>query len=194
MFEERAVQICTELIARRVVPREAMPDLLDEPLLQEEVKQRLADVGLEFVDKTGVPYVGVVIRDAYLAEELPNELGLDSRAMALILRCWMLLVAPHIYTGYNPPANLRDHTITETTLMNELRGHWTKTNLRRYISSLRRNKFLEGVYNEDETYCAGPMLWLAIDHDDLLQRLRKEGVHIAVERYRREEGNLSDHD
>jgi hypothetical protein len=104
MFEERAVQICTELIARRVVPREAMPDLLDEPLLQEEVKQRLADVGLEFVDKTGVAYVGVVIRDAYLAEELPNELGLDSRAMALILRCWLLLVAPHIYTGYQQPA------------------------------------------------------------------------------------------
>jgi hypothetical protein len=69
MLEERAIQICAELLARRVVARNHFPDLMDEPLLVEEITRRLADVGMQYVDRTGIPFVGVVIRDAYVADK-----------------------------------------------------------------------------------------------------------------------------
>lgn len=190
MFEERAIQICAELIARRVVHRDEFPELIDEPLIQEDVKRRLSDVGMAFIDKTGVPYVGVVIRDDYLANNLPNDLGMDIRSMAMLLRCWLLLVAPHVYTSYMPPQNLSDYTITETTLRHELPGYWHASTFSKALRSLLRNKFLERA-GEKETYSAGAMLWLAIDHDELIQQLKKEGVKIAVERYKKEQAETN---
>lgn len=186
MLEERAIQICAELLARRVVPRDHFPDLLDEPLLVEEITRRLADVGIQYVDRTGIPFVGVVIRDPYVAEQVPREMGINQRSLALLMRMWLLLVAPYVYTRFEPPTDISQVTVTETALLNELHGHWTKTSLRMNLSILKNNKFIEKVYGVDETYCAGPMLWLAVDHDALCQQLRKEGVHVAVERYRRE--------
>ena len=55
---------------------------------------------------SGIPFLAVVVRNETGTEEVANELGLDQRALALILRTWLLLVAPHLYTGAPPPANL----------------------------------------------------------------------------------------
>ena len=194
MLEERAIQICAELLARRVVARNHFPDLMDEPLLVEEITRRLADVGMQYVDRTGIPFVGVVIRDAYVAEQVPREMGINQRSLALLMRMWLLLVAPYIYTRFEPPPDIGKVTVTETTLQNELRGNWNKTLLRMNLGVLRKNKFIETVRGQDETYCAGPMLWLAVDHDALCQQLRKEGVQVAVERYRRELDEALDHE
>jgi len=187
MQNDRATRICTLLLTQRVVSRYHFPELEDDPALLEDVRNRLAQVGVTLIMQTGIPFLGVVIRDEYVTEVVSNELGLDQRALALILRVWLLLVAPHIYTGSTFPTDLRTTTVTEEALFMELRGTWDKTVLRRYLSLLQRAKFLERIYGQPHTFVAGPMLWLAIDHDNLIQSLKKAAVPFAIARFRQED-------
>lgn len=186
MQNERATLLCTLLLTQRVVSRHQFPELEDDPALLEDVRTRLAQVGVTLVQQTGIPFLGVVVRDEYVSESVSNELGLDQRALALILRVWMRLVAPHIYADPAAPTDLRASTVTEEALEMELGDTWGKTTLRRYLSLLQRAKFLDRVYGVSHTYTAGPMLWLAIDHETLIQHLKRSAVPFTIDRFRRE--------
>ena len=186
MSFDRAEYICTLLLTQRVVEREQFPELEDDAELLQEVRQRLTQVGLTLIERTGIPFLAVVVRNETVTEEVANELGLDQRALALILRIWLLLVAPHLYTGAPPPANLRTSTVTEDALALELQQNWQKTTLRSYLSRLVRAKFLEHVRGRPHTFAAGPMLWLAIDHDRLIERLKRAAVPFTAARFHEE--------
>ena len=199
MSFDRAEHICTLLLAQRVVERDQFPELEDDADLLQEVRQRLTQVGLTLIERTGIPFLAVVVRNETVTEEVANELGLDQRALALILRTWLLLVGPHLYTGAPPPANLRASTVTEDALALELQQHWQITTLRSYLSRLVRAKFLEHVRGRPHTFAAGPMLWLAIDHDRLIERLKRAAVPFTAARFREElmhhdEGSPSEED
>src|SRR6266699_5761075 len=182
MSLDHATEICALLLTQRVIARHQVPELEEDPELREEVRRRLDQVGLTLTERTGIPYLAVVVRQESMTDDITNELGLDRRALSLILRVWLLLVAPHLYTGGQPPSNLRTSTVTEETLSLELQEHWQETTLKRYLSLLVRAKFLEHVHGQARTYTAGPMLWLAIHHEVLIERLKRAAVPFTAAR------------
>lgn len=185
-MSERAVGICAELIRRRVVPREELLELEEDLVLREEVSRRLIDVGLTLLNRPGVSSFGVVVAEPYRSGETLSDHGLDSRALGLLLYLWLRLVAPRVYGEERTLTNDAPLTISADALLEELPGNWKKTTLAQYLGRLRRLKFIEGVRGE-EAWSAGPMLWLAIDHDQLSEFLRREkGLPQAVERYLRQ--------
>lgn len=187
MQNDATTNLCALLLTHRVVSRARFPELEDDPSLLEEVRARLADVGMRLIERTGIPFLGIVVRDEYVTEEVTNELGLDQRALALIFRAWLILVAPSVYTSYAPPANLQSVTVTETALFLTLQDTWEKTTLRRYLSVLQRAKFLEKIPKQPQpTYAAGPLLWIAIDHDALIQNLKRAAIPFTIARLHQE--------
>jgi hypothetical protein len=187
MFDEQIARICAELLAFRVISRDQFADLEEDLLLLDEVKKRLHGVGFEYVSYPGIQYIGVVISEAFVTDELLNELELNMREQALLLHLWLSLVAEYIYTHNRPPDNLQQKTITKEALLSDLGGSWNSTTFERTLSRLVKLKFAERVRGE-ERICAGPMLWLAIKHDDLVDYLKREkGVYKAIERFQREE-------
>jgi hypothetical protein len=185
MINERATEICLDLLTHRVLPRSRYPDLNDDDVLRTEVSRRLQDVGLTFVDRPGIPFIGTVVHPAYRSEDLMLD-GLDRRAVGLILFIWMRLVLPHVYLQFQPPADLRSVMVTTDSLRAGLPGGWSKTLLERYLAILRRLQFVETIRGQD-AICAGPMLWLAIDHEALCHQLRTEkGIQYAITRYHAE--------
>ena len=187
MQNDAATNLCTLLLTHRVVSRAKFPELEDDPTVLEEVRARLARVGMTLIERTGIPFLGVVVRDEYVTEEVSNELGLDQRALALIFRVWLILVAPCVYIRYAPPADLHSVTVTETALFLALQDTWEKTTLRRYLSVLQRAKFLEKIPKQPQpTYAAGPLLWLAIDHDALIQNLKRSAIPFTIARLHQE--------
>jgi hypothetical protein len=189
-MSERVAGICAELIRRRVVSRDDLPDLEHDLTLRDEVSRRLAEVGLVLLERPGVPFWGVAVVDAYRSvEKLSAEL--DSRALGLLLYLWLQLVAPYFYSEQPPPSRLSEIVVSEDALLRELPGHWAKTSLQRALSQLRRLRFVETVRGA-EAVCAGPMLWLAINHEGLLQALRAEkGLPKALERYLKQNSETS---
>ncbi len=93
MSFDRAEYICTLLLTQRVVEREQFPELEDDAELLQEVRQRLTQVGMTLIERTGIPFLAVVVRNETVTEEVANELGLDQRALALILRTWLRLTS-----------------------------------------------------------------------------------------------------
>ncbi len=182
-MSERAAGICAELIRRRVVSRTEMPELEEDLVLRDEVSKRLSDVGLNLLDRPGIPYLGVSMAEPYRSGEMLVDHGLDNRALGLLLYLWLRLVAPSVYGEQRTTDQDKPLTLSFESLLAELPGVWKKTNLAQYLGRLRRLRFIEGVRGE-EAWSAGPMLWLAIDHDQLGQFLRTEkGLPKAIERY-----------
>jgi hypothetical protein len=187
MSLDRVTEICTLLLTQRIIAHHQVPEFEDEPELLEEARQRLEAVGLTLVQRTGIPYVAVVVRQEAMNDGIANELGLNRRALALILRVWLLLVAPHLYAGGPLPPNLRASTITLETLSLELQGQWSEQMLKMYLTRLVQAKFLEYVHGQARTYTAGPMLWLAIQHEVLIERLKRAAVPYTVARFREQQ-------
>ena len=187
MIPDRTTEICAALLAQRVIERHQFPELDDEPQVVADVRMRLEGCGLTLVERIGIPYVAIVLRQEALADEFINEQGLDRRALALLLRVWLRLVAPHIYTGEAPPTYLSQSTVTLETLLDELRPQWTETILKRYLGKLVHTKFLKYVHRHTHTYAAGPMLWLAIHHEDLIDRLKRAAIPFTIERLRQQQ-------
>ncbi|MBN2002638.1 MAG: hypothetical protein JXA21_04715 [Anaerolineae bacterium] len=184
---EQAAGICADLIRRRLVPRNELVELGDDALLREEVSQRLSAVGLVLLERPGVPYFGVALNAAYRDSEQFADYGLDSRALGLLLHLWLRLVAKFIYGEQPMPEDYTQETVALDTLAAELPGEWKPSTLERYITRLAKRDWIIKVRGA-EAVSAGPMLWLAIHHDTLLQYLReKKGIVKAVERYLREE-------
>lgn len=184
---EQAVGICAELIRRRLVPRQEMPELMEDVLLRTEVSRRLADVGLVLLERPGVPCFGVALNAAYRDAEQYSAHGLDNRALGLLLHLWLRLVAKFIYGEQPLPEDYTQETVALDTLIAELPGEWKPSTLDRYITRLAKLEWIAKTRGE-ERVSAGPMLWLAIQHDALLQDLReKKGISKAVERYLRTE-------
>jgi len=185
-MSERAAGICAELIRRRVVPRDDMPELEEDVVLRDEVTKRLENVGLILLDKPGVPYLGVAVGESHRSGDNLSDVGLNTRSAGLILFLWLRLVAPQVY-GEQKTTPLEASAVSSDTLLAELPGHWTKTNLQQHLGALRKLHFVQRVRGED-SWSAGPMLWLAINHDQLSQFLRSEkGLQQAVKRYLRQE-------
>lgn len=181
-IDEQATGICAELIRERLVPRAEMPELLEDAALREEVSHRLAGVGLVLMERPGIPYLGVALALPYRNAEKPSNYGLDSRALGLLLHLWLRLVAKFIYGEQPLPQDYKQETVTLDTLLAELPGEWNPRLLGTYITRLANLEWVEKVRGENKV-CAGAMLWLAIDHEQLLQYLReKKGLHKAIER------------
>lgn len=184
MSFDRAMEICTLLLTQRVVERSKVPELEDDPDLLAEVKRRLEQCGLTLAERTGIPYLAAVIRRDSFLDDIPNELGLDRRGFALLLHAWIYLVLPFLYQGGPPPANIQATTLTMETLWHDLQDHWSETMLKRTLSHLVHAKFLKHVHGRAHTYAAGPMLWLAINHESLIEHVKRAAVHITAERFR----------
>lgn len=184
MSLDRAAEICTLLLTQRVIERYKVPELEDDPDLLTEVRRRLELCGVTLRERTGIPYLAVVVLRDFLMDDIPNELGLDCRGLALLLHAWLHLVVPYLYTGGPPPTNLQTSTLTMETLWHDLQEHWSETMLKRTLSHLVQAKFLKHVYGRTQTYTAGPMLWLAINHEVLIERLKRAAVPITAERFR----------
>ncbi len=182
-MSERSAGICAELISRRLVPRDDLPEMEDDLSLRDDVSRRLSDVGLILLDRPGIPYWGVAIAEAYRTTDTIFDQRLNSRALGLLLYLWLQLVAPFLYDEHCLPENYAEITVSMDALLAELPGGWAKTTLKQYIGRLARLNFVQKVRGTN-LVCAGPMLWLAIDHDQLLQFLRTEkGLPKAIERF-----------
>jgi hypothetical protein len=161
-----------------------MPELEEDLVLRDEVTKRLGDVGLLLLDKPGIPYLGVAVGEAHRSGENLSDVGLNTRSLGLLLFLWLRLVAPLVYGEQKTPV-AESSVVSEETLLGELPGHWNKTTLQQHLGRLRRLHFVEHARGE-EGWSAGPMLWMAINHDQLSQFLRSEkGLRHAVERYLR---------
>lgn len=182
-MSERAVGICAELIRRRLIPRDELVELEDDPGLRDEVSHRLSEVGLILLDRPGVPYLGVAMAHSYRAGDNLADYGMNSRALGLLLYLWLQLIAPIIYGEESQPQGQGPLRVSKEALLTELPGGWSKTLLDTYLGTLRKRHFIENVTGANQVQ-AGPMLWLAIDHDQLRQFLRQEkGLPKAIERY-----------
>lgn len=53
-------------------------------------------------------------------------------------------------------------------------------------------KFLDYVHGHARTYAAGPMLWLAIQHEVLIERLKRAAVPLTVARLRLQQQTQGD--
>lgn len=185
-MSERAAGICAELIRRRLIPRDELSEIEQDLTLRDEVSRRLSEVGLSLLERPGIPFWGVAIADVFRSTETLNA-ELDVRSLGLLLYLWLQLVAPYFYREQTPPEHLKETPLSEEALLRELPGGWTKSGLQRALSPLRRLHFVETVRGEDAV-SAGPMLWLAINHEALLQDLRKDkGLPKALERYLKQE-------
>jgi hypothetical protein len=178
--------ICADLIRRRLVPKDELFELDTDHAVREEVVARLAAVGMVLLDRPGIPYFGVAMAGVYREAERATDFGLDSRALGLLLHMWLRLVAPFLYEGRPMPENPFEETVALESFAEELPGHWTASTLSGYLTRLDRLDWIKKVRGQDRV-CAGPMLWLAIDHDRLMTHLREErGLSKAVERFLRE--------
>ena len=182
-MSERAPGICARLISQRLVPREELPELEMDQALRDEVSQRLREVGLVLLERPSIPYLGVAIAGEYRDAINLSDLGITSRTLSLLLYAWLQLVAPYLYGGKELPDSYTETTIAEEALLQDLPGHWTKTGLGQETGKLKRLHFLDKVRGESAWH-AGSMLWLAIEHDQLIQFLRRhKGLPKAIERY-----------
>lgn len=183
-----AAGICAVLISERLVHRDDLPELESDPGLRDDVSRRLQDTGLVLLERPGVPYLGVAVAGTYRDAVSWTDQGIHTRTLGLLLYVWLQLVGRFLYGDDETAGDPADSTVSEGALLRDLPGQWSKTSLRGEATRLSRLGFLDKVRGE-YAWLAGPMLWLAVDHDTLLQLLRKEkGLPKAVERYMRDEG------
>lgn len=181
-MSERVAGICAELIRRRFVLREEMPELEDDPTLRDEVSRQLGQVGLTLLERAGIPYWGVALAETFRIGDTLQVHGLNQPALGLLLHLWLRLVAPILYKTQSF-VSYQDITISKEALRRELPGGWAKQSLEMSLGRLVKLGFIEKIRGNN-TVRAGPMLWLAIDHDRLMHVLRTEkGMTKAIERY-----------
>jgi len=189
-MSDRVARICAELIRRRVISREEMPEWEVDLDLRADVNQKLGEVGMQLLDRPGVPFYGVAMLEVYRSDDNVSDHSLTSRHLGLILFLWLRFVAPYVYGETSLPKNYKEIKVAKDTLVKELPGDWTASTLDRYLGRLRTLNFIEVVRGEGEI-CAGPMLWLAIDHERLSHFLREEkGLPIAIQRFLSEEKTI----
>ena len=187
-MHERAAGICATLIRARWMSREELPELETDPELHDEVSQRLSAVGLVLLERPGIPFVAVAVANAFRDADTLRDQGITSRTLSLLLYLWLQLTARFIYANEPAPGELASVTVSTDALLHELPGKWSSDGLGQELAKLKRLGFVQSVHAEHRWY-AGPMLWLAVDHDQLIQFLRKEkGLPQAVARYLSEQG------
>jgi hypothetical protein len=189
---EEATGICAELIRRRLVPKDELYELGADMALREEVSRRLAEVGLLLLDRPGIPFFGVAMAALYRETERVSDHGLDSRALGLLLHFWLRLVAPYLYEGQLLPNDIEEVTVSLDSMREELPGDWRESTLGMYTTRLANLNWVKKIRGENKV-SAGPMLWLAVEHDQLMELLRREkGLYKAVERFIREQRGQED--
>lgn len=186
-MSDRIARICGELLRRRVIPREEMPELEMDLDMRADVNQKLNGVGMQLLDRPGVPFYGVALLELHRSDDNLADHNLNGRHLGLILFLWLRFVAPYVYGETNFPKNYKQLKVSREALLKELPGDWSRTLLDHYLGRLRTLNFIETVRGEGEI-CAGSMLWLAIDHERLSHYLREEkGLPVAIKRYLQEE-------
>jgi hypothetical protein len=184
MDDLRIQGICAELILRRYVPTQEMAELESDTEIRAEVERRLAAVGLLLTFWPGVPFYGVVAAEVFRSPERLVDYGLTKRHQAMLLYLWARLIAPFVYGEQRVPDSYNTVTVSKAALKRELGKAWSQQAIDISVGFLRNLAFVETVRGSGgDTLCAGPMLWLAIDHHRLGSFLRDyKALDFAVER------------
>ena len=184
---ERARDICARLISDTSVPREETNELESDLVLRREVEQRLDAVGLQLVTNY---FAGVFA--VRLTREVAADPGISwamnrrftRGALALLVALWARLVLPRrammerreemdegpdLFPAEAPLVR-PDLVVHRDALLMEFGERLGRTNVLRYLGSLRNAGFVE-VSHAGEIR-EGPLLDVLVDGDELGMKLR----------------------
>ena len=183
----RARDICARLISDTAVPREETNELESDLLLRREVELRLDAVGLQLVTNY---FAGVFA--VRLTREVASDPGISwamnrrftRGALALLVALWARLVLPRrammerreemnegpdLFPAEAPLVR-PDLVVHRDALLMEFGERLGRTNVLRYLGSLRNAGFVE-VSHAGEIR-EGPLLDVLVDGDELGMKLR----------------------
>ncbi len=200
---ERARDICARLISDTAVPRDEVPELEGDLVLRREVEQRLAAVGLKLVTNY---FAGVFA--VRLTREVASDPGLSwamnrrftRGALALLVALWARLVLPRrammerreeldqgpdLFPAEAPLVR-PDLVVHRDALLMEFGERLGRTNVLRYLGSLRNAGFVE-VSHAGEIR-EGPLLDVLVDGDELGMKLRDSIIYTLLDEEGLEDG------
>jgi hypothetical protein len=200
---ERARDICARLIADTAVPREEATDLESDSLLHREVEDRLAAVGLKLITNY---FAGVFA--VRLTREVAADPGIPwamnrrftRGALALLVALWARLVLPRrammerreeldegpdLFPAEAPLVR-PDLLVHRDALLMEFGDRLGRTNVLRYLGSLRNAGFVE-VSHAGEIR-EGPLLDVLVDGDELGMKLRDSILYTLLGEEGEEDG------
>lgn len=189
-------EACCVLI-QRFVPKEELRDLLRNEEYYDEVVTRLKAVGLELVDSPYCSYYGVrfqkhmaVLDQAFSDWNTDGVKGgreLGRLAKAVLALLWGLLIAPQI-SGQSEGSEADGgtsgvHTVTLQMLYENYKGKGVrKQALKNVLTRLRNLQFISAV--KKDTYCAGPGLYIYLDHREMYATLQSAVIRHKVSQLR----------
>ncbi|HHY73717.1 MAG TPA: hypothetical protein GX497_10965 [Bacillus bacterium] len=176
-------EVCAVLTIQPV-PKHILPQLDYDDLLRQKVIHSLSETGYEFIDDSLAGYY-----DARLKKEIRstrpimdqklsgNQLNVSHKAVIVIL--WCLLVLPRIDPMIRKELR-KPLTVAEDQLYENFKQHiGAKKNLKRIITILRKQQFLE-YSSKMKAYIAGPRLFTAIDSNIMYERVKTHMIHFLV--------------
>lgn len=158
-------------------------ELFGDPVLWDEVAERLGAVGYDLVQMLG--HVGVRMTRSAAVDPLVtarNNLGLDARHVRVLVYLWLHLVYRQLketlreeateprgrsqtFLGFDDPADAdidAPPTLPEAELYAEFADMYAKTTLKGAITGLERAGFVRRAGGELR---AGPALYVLVDHE-----------------------------
>ncbi len=196
--EERAREICGQLLIDRWVAKRACRDLLLDDELRAMVSRRLDGVGLELVESFTSDYFAVRLRrdiEADIRLDWATNARVPRGAVALLVILWAKLVLPKriasteaalkrhdAEAAVDPNAAVENGPISlpRDALYAEFGRKFGKTAFARYLGQLKTAGFIR----EDRrgNLSEGPVLDLLIDGVQMAQKLRDSVLWDVLER------------
>jgi len=186
--DERAQQICAQLLIFTFVKKKACKDLMLDDELRERVRKRLAATGMELVENFYSDYFAIRMRpeiESDVTFDWPTNTRLDRAAVSLLVVLWAKLVLPKRVaqeTGENPdetnfdlfpegkPKTLPVIKVHREALFAEFGSKFGKVNFQRYLGRLRNLGFV--TEDRSGNIGEGPMLDLLIDGTQMAMKLK----------------------
>ncbi len=195
--EERAREICGQLLIDRWVAKRQCRDLLLDDELRAMVSRRLDGVGLELVESFTSDYFAVRLRrdiEADIRLDWATNARVPRGAVALLVILWAKLVLPKRIASteaalkrQNPeapgealPAENGPISLPRDALYAEFGRKFGKTAFARYLGQLKTSGFIR----EDRrgNLSEGPVLDLLVDGVQMAQKLRDSVLWDVLER------------
>ncbi len=196
--ENRAREICGQLLIDRWVAKRACRDLLIDDELRAIVSRRLDGVGLELVESFTSDYFAVRLRrdiEADIRLDWATNARVPRGAVALLVILWAKLVLPKRIASteaalkrQNPDMPVDPDAPTENgplslprdALYAEFGRKFGKTAFSRYVGQLKTSGFIREDRRGNIT--EGPVLDLLIDGVQMAQKLRDSVLWDVLER------------
>lgn len=166
--------ICSRLILEEAVPKADLEYFEGDEALYEEVRQRLAAVGLELVNESWSAYYGVRLHSpGSIMEEHMRNLSLDRRFVTAITLMWCKLIAPLFLDMEILKNPARRPVVAAADVFREFHDYFrNKTNFRYAMGWLRNHRYIQVRGNLDTGLISvGPLLEVKVNHRAMFTRL-----------------------